>query len=280
MKKQQFFGQPDSPLFGVYHRPRGTAARTDKAVLICPPIGQEYNRTHWTLRLMANQIARRGAHVLRMDYRGLGDSSMGCDEIETLETWWKDIGTAIDHLKSQTGADSVMLIGQRMGGTLAAEVAQVRPDVNSVVLWEPVVDGKQYLDGLRKMHSMMLDLWVCKMKTPNDETKEEILGSQFRRSLLNEIENLKLDLGRIIQPQLIVDVAQSENEYAHPEPSLQKIIRDERDAAWHDLDELESAFLRPEISREIVKFVDAMFKRLEFFGVVGGNNRKLAGSPS
>ena len=268
MKKQRFFGHPESPLFGVYHKPRGIRSGSPKAVVICPPVGQEYNRTHWALRLMANQIARRGVHVLRMDYHGIGDSAQRSDEIDSLAVWRNDISTAIDHLRIETGAETVMLIGQRFGGTLAAQVARVRADVNSVVLWEPVIDGEVYLSRLRKMHARMLDLWVCKMATPNNDSEEEILGSRYRRSLLNEMEQVKLEFDSIVQPQLIVDADGTGDEISISDPGVQKIIRDQRPTTWNDFAELESAFLRPEIMREIVNLVDDMFKRLSRFGVL------------
>ena len=67
-----FFGDSDAPLFGAHHPARRKS--TGKAVVICPPIGHEYGRTHWMLRLLSAQLAREGVHVLRFDYFGTGDS--------------------------------------------------------------------------------------------------------------------------------------------------------------------------------------------------------------
>ena len=262
---QQFFGHPESPLFGVYHAPRGKRAADARAVLICPPIGQEYIRTHWCLRLVANQVARGGAHVLRLDYHGLGDSSGQVKQVDSLRLWQNNICDAIEHVKRISGAETVMLLGQRFGAALAGTVAGTRPDVNSVVMWEPVSNGFDYLSQLRAMHAEMLDLWVCKMTTQNDEGAEEILGSMYSRKLLNEIERLQLAVGEIPQPQLIVKSRESDLDLSHPESSLLKVIEDKRETSWNDLRELESAYLRPEISRRIVKLVREMFDRLEKF---------------
>jgi len=203
---------------------------------------------------------------MRLDYHGLGDSSGQVEQIDSISVWQRNIDEAIEHLKQTCGAQTVMLVGQRFGGTLAAQVAKRRQDVNSVVLWEPVIDGKIYLNQLRAMHAEMLDLWVCKMSTQSDETAEEILGSLFLRSLLEEIEALELCVGEIPQPQLAIKVREGVlNLSEHPDPSLQKIIVDDRIASWTDLRELESAYLRPKVSREIVKLVGQMFDRLEQF---------------
>lgn len=276
MIKQHFFGHPESPLFAVSHSPRGnTAPGPVRAAIVCPPIGQEYNRTHWTLRLLANQVARRGIHVLRMDYHGIGDSAQSVDQIEVLESWRRNVEQAIDHAKKETGAETVTLIGLRFGATLAAQVATTRPDVNGVVLWEPILNGKQYIDSLRKMHATMLDFWVCKMSTPNDDSIEEILGSQFQRSLVSEIEAVELNLGDVIQPQLIADLTENVADYSHPVDGNQFVLEDSRPGSWTDLNELEAAWLRPQTLRDITRKVEDMFKRLESFDAL----RALAKSP-
>ena len=266
MNKQQFFGHPESPLFGVSHSPRGSRAPSAiRAAVICPPIGQEYNRTHWTLRLLANQIARNGVHVMRMDFHGIGDSAQSVDQIQDLESWRRNIEQAIDHTKQETGAETVLLIGSRFGATLAAQVAARRPDVNGVVLWEPITKGKQYIDSLREMHAMMLDFWVCKMSTPNDDSIEEILGSQYQRTLLNEIESVVQNLDKVLQPQLIADLSAKADQLSHPLDGNQFVIEDSRPETWYDLNELESAWLRPITLREISKKIHDMFDRLERF---------------
>lgn len=269
MTNQRFFGHPESPLFGVYHQPRGkNAAKGVRAAIICPPIGQEYNRTHWTLRLFANQIARKGVHVLRLDYQGIGDSAQSIDQIENLETWENNIEQAIDHLKKQANAETVMLIGQRMGGALAAKVATKRPDVNGLVLWEPVLQGKEYIEKLRSMHAQMLDLWVCKMTTPNNKECEEILGSLLKRSMVEDIEQLSVDLSNVTQPQLIIDSPSRAGLYSHPEANTQFIMEDDRSTSWYELSELELAWLRPDMLRQLVKKVVDMFDRLERFNAL------------
>jgi len=114
--KHHFFGNPQSQLFGVHHRPRGIEVKPTRAVLICPPFGQEYIRTHWCLRLMASQLCRQGAHVLRMDYSGMGDSAGRLQDVQSIDQWTEDILTGIARLKELSGAGTVMLVGLRMGG--------------------------------------------------------------------------------------------------------------------------------------------------------------------
>lgn len=250
-----------------------------RAAIICPPIGQEYNRTHWALRLLANQLTLKNVHVLRLDYHGIGDAAQNLEQVDELEIWKQNIIQAIDHLKQESNSETVMLIGQRIGGTLASMVAQERVDVNSLVLWEPVVNGKEYLTELRKMHAQMLDLWVCQMETEDSDSFEEILGSRYARKLLQAIEEVRLDVDATIQPQLIVDQKNRRDQYVHSDPSLLKFVSTLRSSSWHQLKELETAYLRPEITREIVMTIDDMFQRLDRFDAlrIGGSKEVRAG---
>lgn len=263
--KHLFFGNPQSQLFGVHHRPRGIAKKPTRAVLICPPIGQEYIRTHWCLRLMANQLCRNGAHVLRMDYTGIGDSAGSLQDVQSLDRWTDDVLLGIDRVKELSGAGTVMLVGLRMGALIAARVAQQSKDVNSLVLWEPIEDGESYLKELRAMHRRMLDLWVCKMATPNDEQVEEILGSRYSRSLINSIQEAQSDFGSVIQPKLIVVPEQPVVNFVHLEPTTEKVVLVDEEYNWNDLRSLETAWLRSQTARQIVGLTKTMFERLNEF---------------
>ncbi len=263
--KHHFFGNPKSQLFGVYHRPRGIASAPPRAVLICPPIGQEYIRTHWCLRLMASQMCRNSTHVLRMDYSGIGDSAGSVQTVQTLDRWISDIRIGIDRLKELSGAGTVMLVGLRLGATLAAAAARQSHDVNSLVLWEPVEDGESYLEELRTMHRKMLDLWVCKMTTPDDENVEELLGSNYSRSLIESIKAADGDFGSVIQPQLIVVPEKPVVNFVHPQPTVQKVMLVADEYNWDDLRSLETAWLRSRTARQIVDSTADMFERLNDF---------------
>ena len=68
-----FFGDP--ALFGIHHPPPDESGSGKRpAVLVCPSIGHEHTRAQRALRILAEALARGGHHVLRLDYRGLGDS--------------------------------------------------------------------------------------------------------------------------------------------------------------------------------------------------------------
>jgi pimeloyl-ACP methyl ester carboxylesterase len=220
------------------------------------------------LRLLAKQIARKGTHVLRFDYHGIGDSFGELDDVQTLQQWESNITTAVDHLRQVCGANSVMLLGLRTGASLAHRVAKQTSSINSLLLWEPVIDGHAYLESLRAIHREMLDLWVCKMKTEDSDRAEELLGSVYSRSLVRELESMKIDLSDTDQPHAIVATKDAKLVAHHDEPSLQKVIEVEDADRWDDLQEFETAWLRSLTTRTIVNTVDDMFNRLEKFGVL------------
>ena len=62
-----YFGSANEPLFGVYSPPMGARPRKD-AVLVCPPLGWEYTRTHWALRRLADRLASNGKKVAKAEH--------------------------------------------------------------------------------------------------------------------------------------------------------------------------------------------------------------------
>jgi pimeloyl-ACP methyl ester carboxylesterase len=141
-----FFGRSQRPLFGIHHAPKGVAAR-DVGVVICPPLGQEYMRTHRALRQLALQLNKSGHHVLRFDYSGTGDSA-GDNTDASLDGWLDDVATAIEELKDSAGVRKVALIGIRFGASLAFIAARARSDIDVIVLWDPAVRGNEHLAEL------------------------------------------------------------------------------------------------------------------------------------
>jgi uncharacterized protein len=150
------FGPPGRRLFGAYHAPERTPA-VARGVVICQPYGHEYLRTHRALRNLAVQLARSGHPVLRFDYYGCGDSDGDAAE-GTVERWISDIALAADELRRTTRISRISLIGVRLGAALAASAASARTDVDALVLWDPVIRGRAYVDHLVGLHARWLSI--------------------------------------------------------------------------------------------------------------------------
>ena len=271
-----FFGQTQHQLFGALHHTPESRSEVHRTAVICPPIGQEYIRSHWCLRVLARQLARKGINVLRMDYRGIGDSAGVCEDTTSIKQWHQDVHKAIDFACEKTDSQNVMLIGLRYGGAIASAVAADSSKVSSLILWEPVIDAAGYLQSLRIMHKQMIDLWVRKLKTPNDSDREEILGSIYSRQLLDELENTTLDLNTINQPQFIVDLFENRSDYNANQ--MQRFMPVEDENSWANLQMLETSWLRTSTARQVTLMADEMFCRLNDFKQLGAYQNAVASS--
>lgn len=141
-----YFGPSDSYLFGVFHPPEGM--HRNEAIVLCNPFGQEYLRAHKSMRRLAINLARLGYPVLRFDYRGTGDSAGDLDGISA-EHWVTDIGYAVQELMDMSAVPRVALIGLRLGALMAAKAATEHNHVSRLIMWDPVVDGGVYVDGIK-----------------------------------------------------------------------------------------------------------------------------------
>jgi pimeloyl-ACP methyl ester carboxylesterase len=197
-----FFGSSNRQLFGVHHPPEGMELR-DGAVLLCPPFGHEYIAAHRPLQQLAVRLARAGCHVLRFDLYGCGDSA-GDMEDATFAQWLDDVATAAQELRDTSGSRRLCLVGLRLGGTLAAlagaaAVAAGARDAFASVLWEPVINGAQYIAELQAAQRD----WVRRtFPKPKPETLDwpvpEVLGYPLPEPLQDELR--AVDLLRLPRP--------------------------------------------------------------------------------
>lgn len=183
-----YFGPSDKQLFGLYHVPQPGQER-DFGVVLCNPWGQEFVRAHRAISQLALRLARQGYPVLRFDFYGTGDSS-GEDTCGTLGQWQVDLRTAIQELKRRSRVERVFLAGLRLGASLAALVASGRDDVEGLVLWEPAVQGPEYLQDLTTWHEEKQYYFLSNVKISTERT--ELLGFGLHETLLADLAGLDL----------------------------------------------------------------------------------------
>jgi pimeloyl-ACP methyl ester carboxylesterase len=186
-----YFGDHDRRLLGIYEPARHGKAK--RAVVLCHPWGAEYIHGYRAMRQLAKMLAADGIHTLRFDYFGTGDSA-GRTTAGDVSGWQTDIQSAIEELKDTTGAPKVSLVGLRLGATLAANVAaQAGSAVHSLVLWDPVVSGAEYLAEL--YHASRRG-WL-RLKSPATLSAEEgggheIMGFPLTESMAKDVRLLDL----------------------------------------------------------------------------------------
>jgi pimeloyl-ACP methyl ester carboxylesterase len=165
-----YFGSSKEPLFGVYHPPLALGSM-DSAVILCPPLMQDYMRAHWSLRRLADLLSRVGFHVLRFDYFGTGDSA-GKSSDGTIERWHADIRSAASELLELSGRRLLSVVGLRAGAALAATTEGL--DIKDLVLWDPIISGHNYVKKLRLIN------------------RSKLLGFPFPPTMQDSIERIDL----------------------------------------------------------------------------------------
>lgn len=133
----QFFAAGGRQLFGVFSPARG---RADAAVLLCPPMLHEQVRSHRLWALLADALAGQGISVLRFDYAGSGDAE-GDSRLLDVGEALIDAEYALAELRAATNALPVHVLGVRLGGFVAAELA--RRESMPLWLWQPFERGEQ-----------------------------------------------------------------------------------------------------------------------------------------
>ena len=193
-----YFGIGRRRLFGIYE-PSAAGSVGKRAAVLCYPWGAEYVHAHRAMRQLAVKLSAAGFHTLRFDYFGTGNSAGEMTDAD-LEGWENDIESAMEELEHIVGAAQVALIGLRVGATLAAEVAARKAEeVNALVLWDPIIAGKDYLQSLgvlTRQNARWLDLMTTGSPPAPDQSALEVHGAPLTRSMMQDL--LRIDLGAVI----------------------------------------------------------------------------------
>jgi pimeloyl-ACP methyl ester carboxylesterase len=193
------FGSPERRLMGMFH-PAATATAKKTGVVLCKPFGQEAIRAHRLFRVLAERLSRNGHPVLRFDYYGTGDS-MGDDQEGCLSGWCDDVLAADRELRSISGVANTTWAGMRLGASVALlAAAQAPQQLSRLVLWDPIVDGRQYLDFLRAQHVAALEEAYSLPQRPSPAVlakdpatyRDEAIGFGISRKLREQIEMLDI----------------------------------------------------------------------------------------
>ena len=190
------FGSPERLAFGLFH-PAAADSREDRAVLLCNPFGQEAVRSHRLYRVLAERLARLGLAVLRFDYHATGDS-LGADEDGDIEGWVGDTRLALRELAQRSGSQRIVCLGARLGAPIAARAASGVPGVARLVLWDPIVQGAEYLALLRVKHVESLESsysladpqWRLRLADDPEAFTDEAIGFSMSARLRQQIRKL------------------------------------------------------------------------------------------
>lgn len=154
-------------VFCVFVGPPPGAPRRG-GVLFVPPFAEEMNKTRRQVMLQARALAAAGFGVLLMDLLGTGDSS-GEFADGRLPIWREDLLGGVRSLEREGFAPAAVW-GLRWGALLATDVARII-GVTRLVLWQPAVDGRQYMDQFIRLRTAATMLRGTARETVQDLRK-------------------------------------------------------------------------------------------------------------
>ncbi|MBA4386555.1 MAG: hypothetical protein C0404_01160 [Verrucomicrobia bacterium] len=126
------------PFFVCVHRAGGEKAKRG-AFVMCPPFGEEKNKSQRLYVELARNLAACGFDVVRPDHSCTGDSP-GSFEKSSIQTWRHNVQEAIRFCRNEDPDQPIGLLGLRFGAAMAATVAELDPEIKWLILLAPIAD--------------------------------------------------------------------------------------------------------------------------------------------
>jgi pimeloyl-ACP methyl ester carboxylesterase len=238
-------------VFGLFHSVSGLAR---KAVLLCPPLGQDQIRCHRLYRQLAQALAAEGIPVLRFDYYGTGDSAGDSADVDW-ERCLADTVTAADELRTRSGAVHIIAFGARLGGGIALAAA-VKAQFIGVVAWDPVVDGREYVAQLDAMQGeLRVDLRRFIKPRLGTDIAAQWLGFAISGCLRQQLIDMTLEAPAV--PTLVLDSLDSSLpvRWKNVVPGHATVRPLQPPTPWDDLRRLEVAILSHPLIQAVTNHV-------------------------
>ena len=168
------------------------------AWVFCNPFLEEKVFSHPVYINFARRLSEAGWPVLRFDYEGDGDSEGDYRKIG-LREWVDDVEDAISFVRGRHFAKSVNLFGLRLGASIACLAAKKNACTN-LLLWEPVVDGRDYFQECLRLnlttqlatYRKVVEDRKQLMAKLNDGKAINISGYEVGRPMADSISNMNL----------------------------------------------------------------------------------------
>ncbi|WP_162561178.1 alpha/beta hydrolase [Methylobacterium terrae] len=170
-----------------------------RGVLLCGTFGFEQWCAYRSWRELAAMTAASGCPTLRFDYPGQGDSRdpAGPEIPAALAA----IRAGIAFLREQGGAEEIVVVGLRLGATLAALAGE---EVDRLVMLAPFPTGKAYRREMA-MQSRLID--VMPDRTPMPQEPDALMVGSFLLGSETLADLARLDLaaaGRAPAPEILL----------------------------------------------------------------------------
>jgi exosortase A-associated hydrolase 2 len=144
-----FLDVADGQRFCLLHQPPAGQAILGQVIYV-HPFAEEMNAARRMAALQARAFAQAGFVVLQMDLLGCGDST-GDFADATWDAWLQDLAVAQRRMH-QHWHGPVWWWGLRAGSLLAAQACRDIDQPARLLLWQPVLSGKQHLNQFLRLH--------------------------------------------------------------------------------------------------------------------------------
>lgn len=167
---------------------------------------------HRPFLVLSDYLTRRGIAVLRVDDRGVGNSTGNFSEA-TSEDFASDVLSGVEYLKTREEIDSskIGLLGHSEGGIIAPMIAAESPDIAFIVLMAaPGIVGEELLyrqsaliaraegasnESIAKNEALMRRMFSIVKEEENTTLAEEKLRIILRSELENMSEEERINSG-------------------------------------------------------------------------------------
>lgn len=127
--------------------------RRGVCVVFSPPMGRDARWTYRSMVIFAAALSARGFDVVRFDPAGEGESRDLPLDADQWAPWTAGLKAVTDEARRLTGARKSVLLGLRMGGTIA-RVAAEAVQADGLVLLDPFATGAAWFHELAILRAM------------------------------------------------------------------------------------------------------------------------------
>ena len=107
-----------------------------------------------------------------------------------MSDWLEDIALVIRKGRELSGSKLLRLLGVRAGSLLACKSVRTCGHVERVVLWDPIPNGVEYLETMRRIQATVIERGLELNQTELRESMHEYVGYRLSERMVGELRSL------------------------------------------------------------------------------------------
>ena len=215
------------------------------------------------MRQLALRLSRQGLYVVRFDYYATGNSA-GPSQQLSVKTCVNNINDVSRFIADYSESEKITYIGLRLGAALAL-MGSLQSPPDQLVMWDPVINGKDFLAELEVLHEKFLDK-MKRGKSHEHNLGREYLGYPYSEGIIEELSRIQLE-GIDVPGSTALSILTSpdnieQQRYVEALMNTRPQIRHEETTSWpvnsEDISTLDSSFLPSQSIGQICNFLKAV----------------------